>query len=85
MLSYNLCDDEPPEYEGISLSLFELYRQRTAQCLLLTDVTKCVPNTLETLLLNGIADFSRRGDDQKAAWIMVGVAVRVAFQMGYHR
>jgi hypothetical protein len=46
MLSYHILDDEPPEYEKISESLFELYRLRTAQCLMLGDITKCAPYTL---------------------------------------
>jgi hypothetical protein len=39
MLSFYLNDEEPPEYEGTSQSLYELYRLRTAQCLMMGDIT----------------------------------------------
>jgi hypothetical protein len=39
MLSFYLNDEEPPEYEGTSHSLYELYRLRTAQCLMMGDIT----------------------------------------------
>lgn len=38
MLSFYLNEDEPPEYEGTSQSLYELYRLRTAQCLMMGDI-----------------------------------------------
>lgn len=38
MLSFYLNEDEPPEYEGASQSLYELYRLRTAQCLMMGDI-----------------------------------------------
>jgi hypothetical protein len=62
MLSYHQFD-EPPEYEGISESLFQLYRQRTAQCLIIGDIAKCLPYTLETLRLNASAELNRKDDN----------------------
>lgn len=47
MLSFHLNEEEPPEYEGASYSLFELYRMRTAQCLMMGDVTsRCARKSL---------------------------------------
>jgi hypothetical protein len=47
MLSFYLNEDEPPEYEGTSHSLYELYRLRTAQCLMMGDIVSslsdCIP------------------------------------------
>jgi hypothetical protein len=40
MLSFYLNDDEPPEYEGTSHSQYELYRLRTAQCLMMGDIVR---------------------------------------------
>ena len=85
MLSYHQFEEEPPEYEGISESLSELYRLRTAQCLMMADVTICAPHTLETLMCNVTAEHSRRKDNKKGVWMMVGVIARAALQMGYHR
>lgn len=84
MLSYHQFN-EPPEYEGISESLFQLYRQRTAQCLLIGDIAKCLPYTLETLRFNATAELNRRDDSSRGLWIMTGVIVRTAINMGYHR
>jgi hypothetical protein len=84
MLSYHQFD-EPPEYEGISESLFQLYRLRTAQCLIIGDIAKCLPYTLETLRFNATAELNRKDDNSRGLWIMTGVIVRAAINMGYHR
>lgn len=75
---------EPAEYEGISESLFQLYRMRTAQCLLSGDISKCLPYTVETLRFNATAELNRRDDNRRGLWIMTGVVVRAAINMGYH-
>ncbi|CRG91828.1 putative transcriptional regulatory protein C1F7,11c [Talaromyces islandicus] len=84
MLAYRQMD-EPPEYEGRSESLLQLYRIRTAQCLLVGDIAKCLPYTLETLRFNATAELNRKDDNSRGLWIMTGVIMRVAINMGYHR
>jgi hypothetical protein len=84
MLSYHQFE-EPSEYEGISESLFQLYRLRTAQCLIIGDIAKCLPYTLETLRFNATAELNRQDDNSRNLWIMTGVIVRAAINMGYHR
>ena len=84
MLSYHQFG-EPPDYEGISESLFQLYRLRTAQCLIIGDIGKCLPYTLETLRFNATAELNRKDDSSRGLWIMTGVIVRAAINMGYHR
>ncbi|KAK0712051.1 hypothetical protein B0H67DRAFT_493035 [Lasiosphaeris hirsuta] len=76
---------EPPEYQGLSASLFQLYRMRTAQCLLSGDMAKCLPYTLETLRFNATAELARKDDNRRGLWITTGVMVRAAINMGYHR
>ncbi|KAK3358221.1 hypothetical protein B0T25DRAFT_517492 [Lasiosphaeria hispida] len=76
---------EPPEYQGISASLFRLYRMRTAQCLLSGDIAKCLPYTVEALRFNATAELSCKDDNRRGLWIMTGVIVRAAINMGYHR
>ncbi|KAL4879252.1 hypothetical protein BJY04DRAFT_220369 [Aspergillus karnatakaensis] len=76
---------EPPEYRGISEQLFHLYRLRTAQCLLIGDIAKCLPYTIETLRFNATAELNRKDDNSRGLWIMTGVVVRAAVNMGYHR
>ncbi|KAJ9610294.1 hypothetical protein H2200_005071 [Cladophialophora chaetospira] len=84
MLAYQQFG-EPPEYEGISESLLHLYRLRTAQCLIIGDIAKGLPYTLEALRLNATAELNRKEDNSRGLWIMTGVIVRVAINMGYHR
>ncbi|OKL63177.1 hypothetical protein UA08_01376 [Talaromyces atroroseus] len=84
MLSYHQWD-EPPRYYGISESLFQLYRLRTAQCLIIGDIAKCLPYTIETLRFNATAELNRQDDNSRGLWIITGVIVRAAINMGYHR
>jgi hypothetical protein len=84
MLAYHQYG-EPPEYEGTSESLFQLYRHRTAQCLQSGDISKGLPYTVEALRLNATAELNRKDDIRRGLWIMTGVMVRVAINMGYHR
>lgn len=85
MLSYCQFDNEPPEYAGTARTLYELYRLRTAQCLMAGDIAKCLPYTLETLLFNSTAELGREDDNGRGLWMMTGVIVRAAINMGYHR
>ena len=85
MLSYHQFSNEPPEYKGTANAMFELYRLRTAQCLVIGDIAKCLPYTIETLLLNSSAELFRKDDSGRGLWMMTGVMVRAAINMGYHR
>jgi hypothetical protein len=58
---------------------------RTAQCLLSGDIAKCLPYTLETLRFNATAELNRKDNNRRGLWIMSGVIVRTAINMGYHR
>lgn len=84
MLAYQQFG-EPPDYEGMSESLVQLYRLRTAQCLIIGDMAKCLPYTIEALRLYATAELNRRDDNSRGLWIMTGVIVRAAINMGYHR
>jgi hypothetical protein len=76
---------EPPEFEGVSKSLSELYRLRTSQCLMMADITKCLPYTIEALIYNTLAQQAGQKDNNVEVWVMCGVIIRVAVQMGYHK
>ncbi|RAO64651.1 uncharacterized protein BHQ10_000663 [Talaromyces amestolkiae] len=84
MLAYQQFG-EPPDYEGMSEPLVQLYRLRTAQCLIIGDMAKCLPYTIETLRLYATAELNRKDDNSRGLWIMTGVIVRAAINMGYHR
>jgi hypothetical protein len=85
MLSFHQFDKGPPEYEGVADDLYELYRLRTAQCLIAGDVAKCLPYTLETLIHYTVAEHSRKYDSDRGLWLLAGLTVRAAVNMGYHR
>jgi hypothetical protein len=85
MLSYHLVGNEPQEYKNTSQTLYQRYRLKTAQCLMKGDIAKCLPYTLETLLLNTTAELARRDDNSRGLWMMTGVMMRTAINMGYHR
>jgi hypothetical protein len=85
MLSYRQFNDSPPEYQRIAEALYDLYRQRITECLLIADITKCAPYTLETLVFNIIAEHSRKRNSEAGVYVMIGVLVRTALQMGYYR
>ncbi|SLM40670.1 Transcription factor domain, fungi [Lasallia pustulata] len=85
MQSYHRQDDEPPEFQGQSLILACKYRALTAQCLLLADFTKPVNHMIETLTLHLNSEFNKNRDSEVAIWVLVGMIVRLAMRMGYHR
>jgi hypothetical protein len=85
MRSYHMLDEEPPEYEGISEALLSLYRLRTAQCLMIGDIAKCLPHTLETLIHYASAEHARKEDNYRGQWMLASFIVRAAVNMGYHR
>lgn len=63
----------------------DFYREKVTQCLVLAKYTQCPPYTMETLLLYFATETFRSTDTQFSMWILVGMIVRVAFRMGYHR
>ncbi|KAI9780619.1 MAG: hypothetical protein M1835_004455 [Candelina submexicana] len=86
MLSYYRTGEEPVEYRGKTLDLAGDYRRLTAQCLMLSDfATHPVHNTIETLILYLHGEYTRSRDSDVGVWVMVGMIVRLAMRMGYHR
>ncbi|KAI0401257.1 hypothetical protein F4802DRAFT_581284 [Xylaria palmicola] len=72
-----------PELNYLSLSAS--YREKTVQCLVLGQYTRCGPYVLETLLHHFTAEFMRRRDINNEAWIILSTTVHLAMRMGYHR
>jgi hypothetical protein len=63
----------------------DYYREKAVQCLILANYTKCPPHTVETCLMYFGTEFLRSADTQFPVFIMIGMIVRMAFRMGYHR
>lgn len=61
------------------------FQQLASSAMVLADVTKNQPYTLETLMIYGECEFLRRDDHHAKIWLMNGVSMRVAMRMGYHR
>lgn len=62
-----------------------IYRRKVTQCLVLGNYTKPMPFTIETLLLYFIIEHFNCEDTQVGTWILLGIIVRIAMRMGYHR
>ena len=85
MQSYHRYDTEPPEYKGKSLELANDYRALTAQCLLIADYTRPVVHIIDTLILHLHGEFARSRDADVGIWVLIGIIVRLAMRMGFHR
>ncbi|KAK5624618.1 hypothetical protein RRF57_000334 [Xylaria bambusicola] len=69
------------------VSLSTSYREKTVQCLVLGQYTRCGPYVIETLLHHFAAEFMRRRDINNEAWLILSTTVHLAssVRMGYHR
>lgn len=85
MQSYHKIGDEPPEWKGRAVELATEYRLRTVQCLINSDYTKSSIYTIEALILYTHGEYTARWDGEVGIWIVVGMIVRLAMRMGYHR
>lgn len=85
MYSYHSLGDEPNEFRGKSLDMAAHYRTLAGQCLALADFTRPVNHMIETLVLYLHCEYSRARDTEIAVWVLVGIIVRLAMRMGYHR
>lgn len=73
-----------PDLENVRGSIKQ-YRERISQCLVLGKYHDCPPDTIETLLFALNARFLQSGDAQTDDLIFLGIIVRMAQRMGYHR
>lgn len=56
------------------------YRLRTVQCLVTSDYTKSVDNTIETLALYVHGEYASRWDAEVGLWVVIGMIVRLAMR-----
>lgn len=63
----------------------DFYREKLVQCLILANYAKCPPYTVEVLILYFGTEYLRSADSQFSMSILVGILVRIALRMGYHR
>jgi len=63
----------------------EMFRRKMIQCIVLGGYTKGVPHTIETLLLYLHVEFLGKPDSPTEFWLLLGILVRLAYRLGYHR
>jgi hypothetical protein len=83
--SYTRAGDEPPEYHNKSWAMSKEYKDLTAQCLVMADITQPIIGMLETLILHVHAEYARTRDAEVGILISTGIIVRLAMRMGLHR
>jgi len=62
-----------------------IFREKTVQCLVLSNYTQPGPYTVETLMMYYICEHFRSHDTQFGAWMVFGLLVRAAMRLGFHR
>ncbi|KAM5360713.1 hypothetical protein ACJZ2D_013591 [Fusarium nematophilum] len=82
--STSLPSDPEPEWHDTKASR-PLYLDQMVQCLVLGDYTRGGPYVIETLLHYFTIEHIRRPDTEIGIWLLVGVILRLALRMGYHR
>ncbi|EER40989.1 C6 transcription factor [Histoplasma capsulatum H143] len=73
------------QYMGVGESLADLFRTRTAHCLMHANITRSEPHVIETMCFQALAEYMRRKDIESGIWMALGQIVRAAMRMGFHR
>lgn len=63
----------------------QIYREKTVQCLILSNYMQPVPYTIVTLHHYILVELSMSKDGQNEIWALAGLVMRLALRMGYHR
>lgn len=71
--------------DSLQFARLNFYREKCVQALILANYTNCPPYTIETCMMYFGSEFVRSTDTQFSMWLLVGMIVRIAFRMGYHR
>lgn len=68
-----------------SMELWDIFRKRSAQCLVQANYLTPGRYKCETLFLYGLCEFYRSQDAQIGVSYILGICIRLAMRMGYHR
>jgi hypothetical protein len=63
----------------------KMYCEKVVQCLVLGNYTEPTAYTVETLLLYSFIEYFQNSEAQAGQWIAMGITVRAAMRLGYHR
>lgn len=65
--------------------MLNTYRTYTVHCLIAGDYLRSTKYTIETLIFYFATEQNMSIDADVANWVLIGVVIRVAFRMGFHR
>ncbi|RFU29567.1 hypothetical protein B7463_g6786, partial [Scytalidium lignicola] len=82
---YNRVEDPlPPPLRGIPDAM-DIFRKRAAQCLLYANYMNPGPYNMEALIQYLITEHLRSNDAQIGVSVLLGIIIKLAMSMGYHR
>lgn len=80
-----------PEFQGYVDPFEEVresppqYLEQVVQCLILSDYSRGGPYVIEALIHYFVIEHFRRPDTETGMWLLMGIILRLALRMGYHR
>jgi hypothetical protein len=82
---YYRCGDTLPSPLGNASEAMLLFRRRCSQCLIHANYTKPGRYKVEALLMYAANEYSKKGNAPVSVSIILGITMKLAMRMGYHR
>jgi hypothetical protein len=82
---YHRSDEPLPLNTIDSMTAWNIFRKRAAQCLAQANYLTPGQYKAETLFLYSLCEFYRSQDAQTGVSYLLGITIRLAMRMGYHR
>ena len=83
--SYHRAGDEPIEYRGKAWNQAYHFLECASHCIVFADLTQPTYYMIETLCLYMNGELTRVRDVETGIFILVGIIIRLAMRMGFHR
>ena len=74
-----------PDFTSEPYSRVRFYREKVGQCLCLAEYMKGGAYTVETLVVYLFAEYGISEDSRVEIWLLLGIIIRLALRLGYHR
>ncbi|KAJ5682036.1 uncharacterized protein N7477_001976 [Penicillium maclennaniae] len=82
---YHRNDEPSPLHTIDSMTAWNIFRRRAAQCLTQANYLKPGQHKVEALFMYSLSEFYRNQDAQMGVSYLFGITIRLAMRMGYHR
>ena len=82
---YHRSEEPLPLNMTHTMELWDIFRRRAAECLVQANYLSPGRYKCETLFLYGLCEFYRSQDAQIGVSYLMGIGIRLAMRMGYHR